>query len=160
MENGWQFEGRLSKIDTDGYIDRAFSDLGSYFLSASHHGERSLLQADVFSGREQTYQAWYGIEESMLKENRTYNEAGSEKAGEPYDNQTDNYQQNYYQLHYSYQLLDQWIGNISLFYTRGFGYYEEYKADQTLADYRSEEHTSELQSRGHLVCRLLLEKKK
>src|SRR5690625_6222840 len=87
-------------MDTDGYLDRAFSDLGSYFLSASHHGARSLLQADVFSGREQTYQAWYGIEESMLKENRTYNEAGSEKAGEPYDNQTDNYQQNYYQLHY------------------------------------------------------------
>lgn len=157
MENGWQFEGRLSKIDTDGYIDRAFSDLGSYFLSASHHGERSLLQADVFSGREQTYQAWYGIEESMLKENRTYNEAGSEKAGEPYDNQTDNYQQNYYQLHYSYQLLDQWIGNISLFYTRGFGYYEEYKADQTLADYGIEAGMREMPDRSDLIRRRWLD---
>src|SRR5690554_4054590 len=66
LDNGWQFEGRLSKIDSDGYVDQAFSDLGSYFLSASRHGERGLLQADVFSGREKTYQAWYGVEESML----------------------------------------------------------------------------------------------
>src|SRR5690625_7652951 len=87
----------------------------------------------------------------MLKENRTYNEAGSEKAGEPYDNQTDNYQQNYYQLHYSYQLLDQWIGNISLFYTRGFGYYEEYKADQTLADYGIEAVMREMTARSELI---------
>jgi len=79
MENGWQFEGRLSKIDSDGFIDRASSDLDSYFLSAAYHGERSLLRADVFSGQERTYQAWYGIEESVLQNDRTFNEAGTEK---------------------------------------------------------------------------------
>lgn len=135
MENGWQFEGRLSKLDSDGFIDRASSDLDSYFLSASRHGDRSLLRADVFSGRERTYQAWYGIEESMLENDRTFNEAGTEKDGEPYENQVDNYQQNYYQLHYSYKLQENWNANISAFYTKGFGYYEEYKAGEDLADY-------------------------
>ncbi|MEX0719788.1 MAG: TonB-dependent receptor [Balneolaceae bacterium] len=135
MENGWQFEGRLSKLDSDGFIDRASSDLDSYFLSASRHGEKSLLRADVFSGRERTYQAWYGIDESMLDNNRTFNAAGTEKEGEPYENQVDNYQQNYYQLHYSYQLQNNWNANASLFYTKGFGYYEEYKAGEALLDY-------------------------
>ncbi|WP_421773105.1 TonB-dependent receptor [Gracilimonas sp.] len=135
MENGWQFEGRLSKIDSDGFIDRADSDLDSYFLSASHHGERSLLRADVFTGKEITYQAWYGVEESVLENDRTFNEAGTEKAGEPYEDQVDDYQQNYYQLHYSYQLKENWNANISAFYTKGFGFYEEYKADEDLADY-------------------------
>ncbi|HBX65956.1 MAG TPA: TonB-dependent receptor, partial [Balneolaceae bacterium] len=135
MENGWQFEGRLSKIDSDGFIDRASSDLDSYFLSASHHGERSLLRADVFTGKEITYQAWYGIEESVLENNRTFNEAGTEKSGQPYEDQVDDYQQNYYQLHYSYQLQENWNANISAFYTKGFGYYEEYKAEESLADY-------------------------
>lgn len=157
MENGWQFEGRLSKIDSDGFVDRASSDLGSWFLSASHHGERSLLQADVFSGRETTYQAWYGVEESMLEENRTYNEAGTEKTGDPYDNQSDNYQQNYYQLHYSYQLQDNWIGNISAFYTRGFGYYEEYKAQQSLADYGMDPVLSTTPDESDLIRRRWLD---
>lgn len=138
MENGWQFEGRLSKLDSDGFIDRASSDLNSYFLSASRHGERSLLRADVFSGQERTYQAWYGIEENMMEDNRTFNAAGTEKEGEPYENQVDNYQQNYYQLHYSYQLQKNWNANASLFYTKGFGYYEEYVADQALINYSIE----------------------
>ncbi|HEX6983697.1 MAG TPA: TonB-dependent receptor [Balneolaceae bacterium] len=136
MKNGWQFEGRLSKITSDGYIDRAFSDLKSFYLSAAKHGERSLLRADVFSGKEKTYQAWYGVPESVLESgNRTYNPAGMEKPGEPYENQTDNYQQDHYQLHYFYQLTDNWNANASLHYTYGRGYYEEYKADQLLTDY-------------------------
>ncbi|MEX0608173.1 MAG: TonB-dependent receptor [Balneolaceae bacterium] len=135
MENGWQFEGRLSKIQSDGYIDRASADLDSYFLSASKHGERSLLKADIFTGKEVTYQAWYGVEESVMEIDRTFNEAGTERAGEPYGNQVDDYQQNYYQLHYSYKLQDNWTANASLFYTKGFGFYEEYKADEDLADY-------------------------
>ncbi len=135
MDNGWQVEGRLSKINSDGYIDRAFSDLKSFYLSGAHHGDRSLLRADVFSGRETTYQAWYGVPESMLETDRTYNPAGQEKPGEPYDNQTDNYQQDYYQLHYSYELADNWTANASLHYTYGRGYYEEYKADEALSEY-------------------------
>ncbi|MDR9419841.1 TonB-dependent receptor [Gracilimonas sp.] len=157
MENGWQFEGRLSKLDSDGFIDRASSDLDSYFLSASRHGEKSLLRADVFSGKERTYQAWYGIEESMLENNRTYNEAGTEKDGEPYDNQVDNYQQNYYQLHYSYQFDNNWTTNISTFYTKGFGYYEEYKADEDLEDYGIEPILDSTPEQSDLVRRRWLD---
>lgn len=136
MENGWQFEGRLSKIESDGYIDRASSDLKSFYLSGAKHGENSLLRVDVFSGQEKTYQAWYGVSESRLENgNRTYNPAGMEKPNNPYDNQTDNYQQDHYQLHYSYQLSENWNANASLHYTYGRGYYEEYKADQSLAEY-------------------------
>ena len=137
MKDGWQFEGRLSKLASDGYIDRAWSDLKSFYLSAAKHGDRSLLRADVFSGREHTYQAWYGVPESKLRQgDRTYNPAGMEKPGDPYDNETDNYQQDHYQLHYSYQIMDNWNANVSLHYTYGRGYYEEYKANQTLADYQ------------------------
>lgn len=136
MENGWQVEGRLSKITSDGYIDRAFSVLKSFYLSGARHGERSLLRADVFSGRETTYQAWYGVPEELLDSDRTYNPAGQEKPGEPYDNQTDNYQQDHYQLHYSYRLTDNWNANISVHYTYGRGYYEEYHADEALGDYQ------------------------
>lgn len=157
MENGWQFEGRLSKIDSDGYIDRASSDLDSYFLSASHHGERSLLRADVFTGKEITYQSWYGVEESVLENDRTFNEAGTEKDGEPYDNQVDDYQQNYYQLHYSYQLQKKWNANISAFYTRGFGYYEEYKAGEPLSDYGIETIEPSTPTESDLVRRRWLD---
>lgn len=136
MDNGWQFQGRLSKITSDGYIDRAESDLKSFYLSAAHNGSRSLLRADVFSGQEETYHAWNGVSESRLESgNRTYNSAGTEKPGEPYEDQTDNYQQDHYQLHYSYQLTENWNANASLHYTYGRGYYEEYKADQTLGEY-------------------------
>ncbi|XWN36519.1 MAG: TonB-dependent receptor [Balneola sp.] len=136
MKNGWSFEGRLSKIMSDGYIDRADSDLNSFYLSGSKRGERSLLKADVFSGKEITYQAWYGVEESVLESgNRTFNEAGTEKSGSPYQNQVDNYRQDYYQLHYSYRLQDNWTINTSLHYTKGEGYFEEYKADEDLSDY-------------------------
>lgn len=135
MDDGWQFEGRLSKIASDGYIDRAFSDLKSFYLSGAKHWENSLLRADVFSGTEQTYQAWYGVPESRLEEERTYNPAGQEKEGEPYDNQTDNYQQDHYQLHYSHRINENWDANASLHYTYGRGYYEEYHADEPLDDY-------------------------
>lgn len=135
MDNGWQFEGRLSKINSDGYIDRASSDLKSFYLSGAHHGDNSLLRADVFSGVETTYQSWYGVPEDKLDTDRTYNPAGQEKPDEPYEDQTDNYQQDHYQLHYSYRFSDNWDANASLHYTYGRGYYEEYKADQSLSQY-------------------------
>ncbi|MDZ7772352.1 MAG: TonB-dependent receptor [Balneolaceae bacterium] len=135
MDNGWQFEGRLSKIASDGYIDRAWSDLKSFYLSGSKQWENSLLRADVFAGEEHTYQAWYGVSESRLEEDRTYNPAGQEKEGEPYDNQTDNYQQDHYQLHYSHDLGERWKASASLHYTYGRGYYEEYHAGEPLEDY-------------------------
>ncbi len=135
MENGWQVNARLSKISSEGYIDRAFSDLKSYYASVSRYGDRSLLNAVAFSGKEQTYQAWYGVPGDSLESNRTYNPAGQEKSGDPYDNQTDNYQQDHYQLHYSYRLSDGWDLNTSLHMTFGRGYYEEYKANEMLSNY-------------------------
>lgn len=136
MENGWQVQGRLSKIYSEGYIDRAFSDLKSFYLAAAHHGERSLLRFDVFSGKEKTYQAWTGVPESKLATDRTFNPLGLEKPGKPYEDQTDNYQQDHYQLHYSYRLSGNWNLNAALHYTRGRGYYEEYEANELLSNYK------------------------
>ncbi len=136
MDNGWMFEGRLSKILSDGYIDRASADLYSFYVSGSKRGERSLLKAEIFSGKEITYQAWYGVEQSVIESgNRTFNEAGTEREGSPYENEVDNYRQDYYQLHYSYELADNWIFNSSLHYTKGEGYYEQYKASENLSNY-------------------------
>ncbi|HYW34613.1 MAG TPA: TonB-dependent receptor, partial [Balneolaceae bacterium] len=135
MDNGWQVQGRLSKINSDGYRDRAFSNLKSFYLSAAHHGKRGLLRIDVFSGKEKTYQAWFGITKQRLRTDRTYNPLGTQKPGKPYKNQTDNYQQDHYQLHYSYQFSDHWEANASLFFVYGRGYYENYKANQKLSDY-------------------------
>jgi len=129
MKNGWSFDARLSKIHSDGYIDRAFSNLKSLFLTASHYGKHSLLQINIFPGKEKTYQAWYGVKQSILDTNRRYNPY-------TYKNQTDNYDQNHYQLLYSYKLQDNWTANVALHYTKGKGYYEEYKKDQLLSDYK------------------------
>ncbi|MGB0347722.1 MAG: TonB-dependent receptor, partial [Balneolaceae bacterium] len=136
MKNGWLFEGRLSKILSDGFIDRATADLYSFYVSGSKRTNRSVLKAEIFSGKEITYQAWNGVEESVLRSgNRTFNEVGTEKDGEPYDNEVDNYRQDYYQLHYSYDFDNNWVLNTSLHYTKGQGYFEQYKADETLSDY-------------------------
>ena len=155
MDNGWQVEGRLSKIESDGYIDRARSDLRSFYLSGSHHGENSLLKADVFSGKEVTYQAWNGVPEPIIENDSQQLELyinnlflGEEEAGHwqenlgnrqfnqfTYDDQTDNYQQDHYQLHYSYRFTDTWNANASLHYTRGRGYYEEYRRNDDLGTY-------------------------
>lgn len=128
LKNGWSFNGRLSKISSDGYIDRAFSHLKSFFLTGSHYGDRSLLSINLFSGKEKTYQAWYGVEQSIMDTNRTYNPY-------TYPNQTDNYVQTHLQVLYSYKLQDNWIVNGAVHYTKGAGYYEEYKKNQTLSDY-------------------------
>ena len=132
-------EARLSKINSDGFVDRASSDLHSFYLSGGYFTQKSLLKAIFFSGKEKTYQAWYGIPSAMLVSNRTYNPAGIiyGKNGEVsfYDNETDNYQQDHYQLHYSHQFDSRFSANFSLHYTYGRGYYEEYKQDQDLSAY-------------------------
>lgn len=128
LENGWAFDGRFSKITSDGYVDRAFSDLQSMYFSATRHGERSLLKVNVFTGEEQTYQSWYGIPERFLETDRTWNFY-------TYDNQTDNYQQDHYQAHYTYQLADKWYLNTSLHYTYGRGYFEEFRPNDRFNRY-------------------------
>ena len=135
IDNKFTIDGRVSSIRSDGFIDRANSDLKSFFLSTTYWGEKSSLRLNVFSGKEKTYQAWYGVPEELLKTNRTYNPAGTEKAGEPYDNQTDNYTQTHYQLFYNKNINSQWKWNTAFYLTTGKGYYEEYKAGVDFLEY-------------------------
>jgi len=137
IDGKFTFDGRLSRIQSDGYIDRAASHLKSYFLSGAYYGKNTLIRANVFSGYEQTYQAWDGIPEyTLYSGNRTYNELGLEADGKTfYPNQTDNYTQNYAQLLVDQKITSDLSFSGALFYTKGFGYYEEYKKDEALADY-------------------------
>lgn len=128
INNKFSFDGRLSRIKSDGYIDRGSSTLKSYFLSGAYYGKQDLLRFNVFSGSEKTYQAWNGVPENLLKSNRTYNSF-------TYDNQTDNYFQDHYQLLYSHSFSTSLSANTALHYTKGRGYYEEFKEDQNLANY-------------------------
>ncbi|MEO5984635.1 MAG: TonB-dependent receptor, partial [Ferruginibacter sp.] len=90
---------------------------------------------NVFSGKEKTYQSWYGIDEETLKINRRFNSAGTEKEGAPYFNETDNYHQTQYQAFYNKKIQAHWNISLALFLTKGKGYYEQYKASQKLASY-------------------------
>jgi iron complex outermembrane recepter protein len=128
-------DGRISRISSDGYIDRAKSKLQSFYLSSAFVNANNSLRLNVFSGKEKTYQAWNGVAEYLLDTNRTYNPSGTERAGEPYDNETDNYTQTHYQLFYNHKFNPYWKGNVAVFLTRGKGYYEQYKANKKLADY-------------------------
>ncbi len=129
-------DARLSNIKSDGYMDRAFSDLRSYYVSGAYIKGKSSLRFTTFSGKEKTYQAWYGVPASELTNNRTFNPAGTEKSGDPYNNQTDNYTQTHYQLFFNHQVAKNLDLQVSNYYTKGAGYYEEYKADQNLSKYK------------------------
>ncbi len=121
-------DARLSKIKSNGYIDRASSDLKSFGLSGGYYSGKNFVRFNVFSGQERTYQAWAGVPERLLATNRTYNPY-------TYDNQTDNYQQDQYQLITSWELSRAWRLNVSGFYTKGRGYYEEFVSNDDLATY-------------------------
>lgn len=128
MSNHFVVDARLSKIASDGYIDRAASDLRSFYVSGGYYSKKSFVRLNVFSGQEKTYQAWNGVPEELLATNRRYNEF-------TYPNQTDNYQQDQYQLITSTELSRNWRANVSLFYTKGRGYYEEFKENDKLSKY-------------------------
>ncbi len=134
-----EIAGRLSVISSDGYIDRATSDLKSYFLQAAYQDETTLIKAITFGGHEITYQAWYGIDEEKLETDRTFNYAGIYTDDEGniqfYDNEIDDYKQDHYQLHWNQILKNHWTTNIALNYTHGKGYFEQYKEDQDFDDY-------------------------
>lgn len=132
------FEGRLSDIQSDGYIDRASSDLKSYYVSGAYIGERSMLKAIAFAGHEKTYQAWHGVPVVYMDTNRTFNPY-------TYDNEIDNYQQSHYQLHYVYDVNKYVKVNTALHYTRGFGYYEQYKGanENTIINYGAKENLTD-----------------
>jgi iron complex outermembrane recepter protein len=130
------FDGRLSRIYSNGYIDRGFADLKSYFLTGAYYGKSTIVRFVTFSGTEHTYQAWDGIPEDTLRAgNRTYNGLGLEPNGTYYKNQTDNYTQDHYQLLIDQQITDKLSFSGALHYTHGYGYYEEYQPAQNLAGY-------------------------
>ncbi|QGY46311.1 DUF2012 domain-containing protein [Maribellus comscasis] len=149
------FDARLSKVSSDGFIDRAFSDLKSFFLSGGYYTEKSVLKLNIFSGFEETYQSWWGVpsvrlnndmegmqryadhwlysekqtEEMINSNSRTYNYY-------TYENQVDHYQQDYYHLHFSHQFNENFHLNTGLHYRYGRGYYENYEPGEDFADYQ------------------------
>lgn len=121
-------DARLSKLSSDGYIDRASSDLKSFYVSAGYYGKNNFVRFNAFSGKEKTYQAWEGVPESLLKTNRTFNSY-------TYDNQVDDYQQDHYQLISSFKLSQNWTFNPTLHYTKGRGFYEQFKPEDKYSNY-------------------------
>ena len=154
IDEKFAVDARLSKISSDGFIDRGSSDLKSYYLSGGYYGKSNIVKFITFSGLEETFQAWNGIPEARLKgdtkgmedyinrnyldaedadnlrnaNSRTYNQF-------LYPNQVDHYQQDYYQLHYSHEFNSNWNSHLALHYTKGKGYYEEYKKGEALRKY-------------------------
>jgi iron complex outermembrane receptor protein len=128
LNNRFAVDARLSKITSDGFVDRAFSDLKSFFVSAGYYGKNSVIKFNVFSGQEQTYQSWNGLPESKLKTNRTDNFY-------TYENETDNYQQDHYQLIYTGKVGTNWKTNLALHYTYGRGYYEQFRENDRFSRY-------------------------
>ncbi|UYW00793.1 TonB-dependent receptor [Flavobacterium agricola] len=140
LNDNFELSGRLSKISSDGYIDRATSDLQSYFLQGSYKLKKSLFKALVFGGKEITYQAWNGIEDKeLLKTNRRFNTSGiyydAQGNMQFYKNEIDHYKQDHYQLHWSEQWSDVFSSHFALHYTKGYGYFENYKSNQSVVEY-------------------------
>ncbi len=161
--NGFEFDGRLSKITSDGYIDRATADLKSFYFSGGYYGSHHSLKAIIFSGHEKTYQSWNGVPGAKVSGNydsllthyyNNVNYSGALYFNPPatdsvnlfnsnnrtynyftYPNQTDNYQQDYYQLHYTFVPSSYVNLSAALHYTKGKGYYEEYKTNDKFSNY-------------------------
>lgn len=134
-----EIAGRLSTIKSDGYIDRATSNLKSYFLQGAYVGDNTLIKVLSFGGNEKTYQAWNGIDAGALESDRTFNPSGmyTDAGGNTqfYDNEVDDYSQDHYQVLWSQRFNNTWSTNVSLNYTYGRGYFEQYKEDQDFAEY-------------------------
>ena len=128
-------DARMSNIRSEGYIDRASARLRSYFFSTAYVSDKNIVRLNVFTGKERTYQAYYGVNEVALDTNRTFNSAGTDKPGSPYENEVDDYTQTHYQLFYTHKLNKNLTGNIAAFFTKGKGYYEQYKTNRKLSDY-------------------------
>ncbi len=139
INDRFTFDARLSKITSDGFIERSGSDLKSFFISGGMHNEKSILKVNVFSGQEKTSLAWDGVPSEMLGDNRRYNSLGrfTNQDGETdyYDNETDNYQQDHYQLFYSRELSPNLNLNTAFHYTRGYGYFEQYRPNDRFRSY-------------------------
>lgn len=158
INDKFTFDGRMSKIVSDGFIDRASSDLESYYLSGAYYSSKSILKANIISGKEETYQAWNGVPKVRLEDDyegmQRYLDHGLVDQEEydqmlnsnsrtynlyTYNNETDNYKQDHYQLFFSHEFNPSLHINTAVHYTRGKGYYEQYKKDRDFADYQLED---------------------
>ena len=128
INDHFELSGRLSKIDSDGYVDRAYSDLKSYFVQGTYTDRNTLIKVLSFGGHEKTYQSWYGLTMDQVKENRRQNPY-------TYENEIDNYKQDHYQLHLNEKISNYWSFNLGLNYTFGRGYFEQYKEDDDINTY-------------------------
>ena len=136
----WAVDTRLSSVKSDGYIDRGSVDMKSYFFQGGYYGDKTSIKFITFGGVEKTYHAWDGVPKDSLATHRTFNPCGfmgTDANGNPlyYQNQTDNYIQTHYQLVGVHSFSPAFSLNAGLHYTRGDGYYEEYKQDQKLSKY-------------------------
>lgn len=134
LNNHFEISGRMSKIKSDGYIDRAFSDLKSYFIQATYQNKNTLIKLINFAGAEVTYQSWFGVDAVTAATNPTFNPAGQrfDDAGNPdgfHPNQVDDYKQDHFQFHWNQKYNDNWTSSFSLNYTYGRGFFEEYIDD-------------------------------
>lgn len=135
-----EINGRISQIASDGYIDRASTNMFGYFFNINYIKKSTSVQFLAFGGKEKTYQAWNGLEDTyLLEHDRTFNSVGmyTDVNGNTkfYDNETDNYWQHHFQLHWSEKWSSNWTSNVALHYTLGKGYYEQFREDADLADY-------------------------
>lgn len=134
-----EISGRLSQLNSDGYIDRARADMDSYFLQGAYKDDNTVVKALLFGGHEITYQAWYGVDAETLERDRTFNPSGiyTDENGvtQFYDNEVDNYKQDHAQLLWNEQINDYWSTNIALHYTRGRGFFEQFREDDDFATY-------------------------
>lgn len=130
LDDHFEISGRLSNIYSDGYVDRAYADLKSYFLQGAYVDDNTLIKAIAFGGEEVTYQAWFGLTPQQLEENRRQNPY-------TYDNEVDDYQQNHYQFHWNEQLNENWSTNLGLNYTKGQGFFEQFRGGEDAADFNN-----------------------
>jgi iron complex outermembrane receptor protein len=139
LNNYVEISGRLSQLNSDGYIDRARADMDSYFLQGAYKDDNTVIKALLFGGHEITYQAWYGIDAETLERDRTFNPSGiyTDENGvtQFYDNEVDNYKQDHAQLLWNEQISAYWSTNIALHYTRGRGFFEQFREDDDFATY-------------------------
>ena len=136
LDKHFTLDVRLSDINSDGYIDRAFSHLKSMGVSLGYYiSKKSTLHFNLFMGKEKTYQAWWGVPQDSLATHRTYNPAGTQKPGTPYNDETDNYWQNHYQLIFNHSFNTLWSFNTAAFLSFGTGFYQNYLGAQTYSSY-------------------------
>ncbi len=157
ISDHWAVDGRLSGINSDGYIDRASSDLNSYYFSAGYYSENTIIKGIMFGGDERTYQSWYGTPEAVLnndpegieqviinnglddEQTENMRTAGRTFNWYLYPDQVDDYGQDHYQLHASHRFSDKLLAQATLHYTYGSGFFEQYERDAVFADYGLED---------------------